>query len=238
MRFIAGFLLVIVCSGCARRDGMNLVCEWPPDQAFPIDLENNDHAEHLRDDIQIAEELEIRYGDEVGGARPVSVLGVMVRRGSGASRRPPTARDECRNTLFAIIARTHGLNLDEVLVARGRLGHRGADLAVNIPNAIIYAFLATRVIRRVRQRFEPNERWLFRISIVLVSVVVSVLFLLVGQLLAGVVEIVRVGNEHLSYRAARISWSQHPLEVFVLGVGAFWTLTLAPWTRTQPPTSD
>lgn len=78
--------IAVVCTiGCTRREGMNFECVWPSDPAFAVDLQNTADLRHLLDDIRVAEELEIRYGDQMAGRRPVSVLGMVVRRGMGTT---------------------------------------------------------------------------------------------------------------------------------------------------------
>jgi hypothetical protein len=217
------------------REGMNLDCRWPSEPAFPLDPNNAEHVHHLLDDLQVAEELSIRYADRTSGRRPVSVLGLHMRTGMTASGQLlPRLRDECSTTLFGTIADTHGLTRPDVLAARLRLGDKGADLAVNGPMAMLYGLVAVAAIRRVRRRFQSDEKWASLVALALASVMVSASIVLVGHLWAGAVEAVRLGNEHLSYRAERLSWPQHRLDLFVLGVVAFWVLALLHRRTAQP----
>ena len=48
-----------------------------------------------------------------------------------------------------------------------------------------------------------------------------------GHLWAGVVEMIRVGDMHMSYRAGRLGWRGYGREVFALGVLLFWSIVLA-----------
>ena len=52
-----------ICLGCVDRHRGNRTCEWTGDTAFPIDVRNPAHWEHLVGDAQLAEELAIRYAD-------------------------------------------------------------------------------------------------------------------------------------------------------------------------------
>lgn len=89
--------------------------------------------------------------------------------------------------------------------------------------ALLYAWLSLRAIRWIRGRFDADEKVPTVVAVLLASVAVSAGVVLVVQLWAGAVEIVRVGNEHLSYRAGRRSWPTRP-EVLLFGVVIFWIL--------------
>ena len=226
---MAALVLDIACGACAMREGMNLDCEWPSESVRSLDLHNPTDLRHLVHDVEVAEELGIRYADRLAGKRPVSVLGIQVRTGLGGPS-SEKIREGCTAALLEDIATIHRVGSQDVLSARSEVGNRGANLPVNVPMALFTVFVATTLTRRVHARFEPDEKWATGISIVLLSIVLSGLNVLLGFLWAGVVEMVRVGNEHGSYRVARIWWRQHPVEVFALSVLVFWVvaaLTLA-----------
>jgi len=56
------------------------------------------------------------------------------------------------------------------------------------------------------------------------SVVASVVGVLLGEVWSDLMENIRLGNGHLSYRLERIPWSHHRLGMFVGGVVLFWLL--------------
>src|SRR5262245_28101492 len=133
MRRIA-FLLILL-TGCTRREGMNFDCAWPNDSSGPLDLRNSAHMEHLLDDIRIAEELEIRHRDKLLGRNMTSLFGVVVRTGGQGPTSPGsrTARSECAESMFDRIAHDHALSRQDILNTRERLPARGANLPVTIP---------------------------------------------------------------------------------------------------------
>ena len=61
-------------------------------------------------------------------------------------------------------------------------------------------------------------------AVAVTSAVVSTAGMLVGELWSGAVEMLRVGNGHLSYRADRIPWGQHRASLFFCGVLLFWAI--------------
>jgi hypothetical protein len=203
---------------------MNFECTWPSDPTFAVDLADPAAWRHVLDDIRVAEELEIRYGDRVAGLRPVSVFGVVFRRGAGAdltlARRLRTA---CSATLFKAIADAHAVTTEDIAGIRARLADKGADLPVSIPMALFCAWLSLRTIRWIRGRFDSDERVPTVVALLLASAAVSAAVVLVVQLWATAVEIVRIGNEHLSYRAGRRSWVTGPAAL-PFGMVIFWLL--------------
>lgn len=60
--------------------------------------------------------------------------------------------------------------------------------------------------------------------IVYTSIIASVVGMLLGEVWSDLMENIRLGNGHLSYRAERIPWSHHRLGIFVGGVVLFWLL--------------
>jgi len=53
------------------------------------------------------------------------------------------------------------------------------------------------------------------------SLLVSFLGVLVGEWYSITIEMIRVGNGHLSYRTQRIPWTQHHFGIFLSGVVLF-----------------
>jgi len=203
---------------------MNFDCAWPNDSSGPLDLRNSAHLEHLLDDIRIAEELEIRHGDKLAGRNMTSVFGVIVRAGGhGPTSGSRTARSECVGSLFDRIAHEHALSLQDVLNARERLPARGANLPVTIPVFLFYVWLAWKGVHWIHRRIDRGEKWQTLLAVLYASLAVTGTVILLGGLWTGIVEIVRLGNEHLSYRALRVPWPwTHQYELFSMGVLAFW----------------
>ena len=194
---------------------MNDKCVWPPEPPARLDLRNRGHQRHLVDDVRVAEELGIRYDDS--------------RRAQGTpAPGKPLTRDECDTALFNEIAASHAVSLDDVRDARRRLARETWNPAMYLPLAALYAVTALTTARRIRRRFHwPDEKAAVIVAATLLtSVVMSASLLPLGHLWGGVVEMVRVGNQHMSYRADRLGWRGYDREVFILGVLLVWSFVL------------
>lgn len=163
----------------------------------------------------------IRYRDEKGGRRPRSILGIQVR--TGASGRPRDAdAAECRGRLTASIAEVHKVSSDQIANVRSQLANRGWDLSVTLPVLVFYVVVARIAQRRLNREFRESGVAARMIATLVVSIAVSVVVVIVGGLWSGISEIVRVGNEHLSFRASRIGRAARAPVWFVLTMVGFW----------------
>ena len=230
-RVVAVCVTVLTCSGCINRPGMNLECRWPPEEVFRIDLQNPKHVRHLLSDIEVADELTIRYRDEKGGRSPRPRLGIQFRT-RGSPRPSNEWAQRCQSQLIQAIVDHHGIRPEEIAAIRPRLAERGLDLPVTIPMLFLYGLLAPIGLRRIRSRFADDERIARCIALLGMSIAVGAGTVVAGGLWSGIVEIIRVGNEHLSNRAALIAWPGRAPFVFVVSVAAFWILTFV--TRQRP----
>jgi hypothetical protein len=192
--------------------GMNHQCEWPDDLATTLDLRNPVDRQHLIDDARVVEELVVRHTD--------------ARWGHGAHIRKQQTRQECFTAMFAAVARTHQVAVDDVREARKRLSDNRLDLAVHLPMAAIYVLVVFSVSGRVFRRFDRGETPARFVAIFLVAVAVSATMVMIGGQWAAAVEMVRVGNDHLSFRGRNIAWNQQVAELFFVGLVAFWTVAL------------
>jgi len=210
MRFLWVSLLVFGAAGCDRR---NTDCQWPAEISRALDLRKPADEQHLVQDVILAEDLAVRYGD--------------VRWPPGAERR--RRRDaECLNVLFSELTGRHDVTLDAVQRARERSADKGLNLAVNVPIGIFSTLIALVAARRVRRRFAgDDERLAALLATVLVSVLVGGATMGLGALWETVIEIVRVGNTHLSYRGGRVQWGNgNGWMLFLLGVVLSWLTSL------------
>lgn len=113
-------------STCSRREGLNFDCEWTADPVFEIDLRTKAHVQHLLDDISVAEEMGVRYGDRIAGWRLVDTFGIISRHGGLKNRDAGRlAQQRCTNTLFETIGATHGVTAADIEALRPRLSERG-----------------------------------------------------------------------------------------------------------------
>lgn len=206
---------------CSRREGLNFDCAWPADSTSQIDLQAEAQVAHLLDDIRTAEELAVRYGDRIAGWRLVDTLGIVSRHGGATNRDAGrVARQQCTDTLFQTIASRHGLSVADIQRTRERLGERGIDLPVTIPVFLLLAFALTRFTRWLRRRFEADEWVGWIVATVMGSLVVPAVVVAIGGAWAVVLEVVRIGNEHVSFRARPESLRANLLVMFGVGVAA------------------
>jgi hypothetical protein len=196
-------LTVVFLAGCITRPGMNADCEWPPEASRPLGLERRADQRHLIEDAELAEELAVRYND-----------------------RWHKGIEPCETKLFNVVAHTHGVTAAEVVDARSRIAHKGLYPAINLPMAVLFVLTALYIIRRVQRRFSDSEILPAAMAVLLASVVVSGLFVLLGELWEATVLMIRVWNHHVGGRALRLPWQQHRGEIFVLGVLLFWIVAL------------
>lgn len=211
---VAGTAAVGALAGCAMPDGMNDRCEWPPERAAALDPADPAHEDHLVDDVRVAEELAIRY-DDVRLARRIPVPG------------GPITRDECNAMLFATIARTHSIDVADVRDARARLAGRGPETGIYLPLLALYAVAAFVAARWISHRFPwRDEKGAAVVAAAFVSMAMSVALVESGHLWGGLVEMLRVGNTHMSYRAGRFGWRQFGPTVLALGIASFWMMVI------------
>ena len=224
---MARLLLIVLASlalaTCSRRAGLNFDCDWVADPVFQVDLDTESDARHLLDDIRAAEELAIRYADRAAGWRVVETLGIVSRHGGLTDRSAgQLAHQKCIATLFDTIARTHGVTVPDINAARPRLMERGIDWPVTVPVALLFAFAVRRFTRWLRNRFALDEWVGWIVATVLGSILLTTVTLAIGAAWAMLVEIVRLGNEHVSYRARTGSLRANFLVMFVIGIAASW----------------
>ena len=225
--YVARLVLIVLASfclsTCSRRADLNFDCEWVADSTFQLNLGTESHARHLLDDIRAAEELAIRHGDRIAGWRLVDTFGIVSRHGGLKNRDAGRlAQQQCIARLFNTIGSTHGLTLSEIEGVRPRLVERGIDLPVTIPVGLLFAFALRRFTQWLRNRFEPDELLAWVIATVIGSVILTTVVLAIGVAWAVLVEIVRVGNEHLGHRARTESLRTNFLVMFGVGIAASW----------------
>jgi hypothetical protein len=221
----------VVCPGCVDRHRGNRACEWTGDSAFPIEMSNPAHREHLVADAQLAEELAIRYADaeyarRFGGA---PAHGGLLDGGR--------VRNDCMNRLVVAIEGHHAVTAEQVEVARtGR--NPIFDSVVLLLFLPIYVVFAKPACRLVENAIPPEARVGRLLGFALASAVVSALGLLFFQLWSAVMEGMRVGNPdgHMSsYRLARQPyWTDRNVMALLIG-GMFLFWLVAAWSRRAYP---
>jgi hypothetical protein len=211
---LAGLGLACLTASCALPRGMNDDCQWPAEQRFPLDLTDRSHASHLRADVKVAEELGVRYDD------------TRLARGPAPEGRPKS-RDECDARLFGEVAALHSIDLRAVLNARELLNSERPEAVVYLPLVLLYAGVAFAAASRISARFDwANEKVPLLVVGTLVSVGIGAALAGSGHLWGGLVEMARMGNTHMTYRAHRLGWKEFAPYVFLLGVASVWASML------------
>ncbi len=136
----------------------------------------------------------------------------------------------CNDRLVAVVAEMHSVDVRDVARARARIPERGLDLPVTLPVAATFVFCVVFVLRRVERRFS-DEPLPITICLIAASVILPGLFLWIGELWTSILQMVRVGRQHVGGRVQRLPWLQHQQQIFTLGVGLFWTILALRWTQ-------
>lgn len=216
-------LATLWLAACSRRDGLNFDCAWVPDPPSRIDVRADADLQHLLDDIRVAEELGMRYGDRMAGTRLVEILGIVSRHGGTTNRDlGRQSRQQCVATLFGTIATTHGITVADIERVRPRLADRGLDLPITIPVALILLVAVRRFMRWIGSRFAPDEWAGWGVATLFASIVIPAIVITIGGGWAMVVEIIRLGNEHVGNRARIEGLRPHALAVLAVGGAAVW----------------
>src|SRR5690349_11494161 len=96
MKRLLLLIVVITATGCTRPGDhpLSSKCEWSEQDNHSLDLTKFSERRHLRFDALTAEDMAIRWADQNYGHQP----------------QYEPRRDECMATLFAGVAKTHGVD--------------------------------------------------------------------------------------------------------------------------------
>ena len=200
-------VFVLGVGGCVRRDGRNSDCRWPEQSSnYPVGARN------LSADAEFAEDLAIRYADSHFGLHSPN-----------PSENYDAERDACMERLFGEIGKEHAVPVGQVSDSLGR-NRAYIDLAELLPFALLYGLAAIVGARIIWRRYPPAENgWAPGITMALfVSLAFAATSALLGEVWNWVVEGYRIGNRHMSYRADRLFWHHHRVELFVAALLISW----------------
>jgi hypothetical protein len=204
----ASFLAVIVFVTCGCSSGQNTKCRWPDEPARVLDPNVDADAQHLMRDVELVEELSVRFAD-------ASNLGP----GSDKQR---YRIERCYDPLMSALITRHGVSTADVHRAQSRIGERGLNLIVNAPVAIFFGVATIAVLRWIRRRFARDERLARVGATTLAGLAVPAVTVGAGRIWQMISETIRVGNGHLGgQRGLRLPWVQHSNEYFMIAVAAF-----------------
>jgi hypothetical protein len=146
----------------------------------------------LQHQIRVAEELAMWYAD----ARAKLARDYLERRNG------------CESTLLGQLASHHKILClrSLTLAAAQRVALRSA---VHLPVLVLCLAGAFPIIGRViHRRFSRDEHVAIGLATIIASLALGWLITILRELWGGVVEMVRVGNTHMAYRATRIGWRE------------------------------
>ena len=146
-------------------------------------------------------------------------------------------RNQCMAKLLSAIASTHAVPLDRIVAVRARNRRPTQwDAMVILLFVPAYGVASWGIARALSRRFPADERWPALIVTVMASLCTSALALQLFELWATILEMMRVGNDHLSgYRASWNPWVDHQGVLYIGGVLVF--LAMAGLHRRPHPIS-
>ena len=222
-RLALAALVAVALAGCAPHNRLNADCQWTGDSTTPLDLTRAADRQRLTGDVALAEDLAIRYADRTRGLRSGHFDGMNVYHDT---------RERCFATLVADIGQRHGVDphaLDELRGQRPLM----VDVAVGLSFAVLYLLLSALLAEGLVRRFTVDELVPAVVASGLVAVVVSAVAMLALPVWAGVIEVIRLDNMHLSYRAFQLPWPHHRAAVFFTALLLFLAVTGARYRRQQ-----
>jgi len=193
-RIAASIAAAVLLVGCIDSSRVNDTCTWTDTAARRLDLGRGSDREHLRQDAEVANELMVRFGD------------AHIRHNPQIQR---PFRDQCIGaTLDSIVAR-HGVTRADFHAAeRARIWW--ADfLIVFLPMGILAIVVMDFITRRVCRSFEPDDRTIALVSLVVLTPVVALLLLGVANFWSFAAEGYRLRDGHVSNRAFLIPVVTH-----------------------------
>ena len=209
-RLLLAYLGCLAASGaCLDARRLNANCQWIGDRAFDVDWVDATHRRHLAEDVRLAGENAVRFGDAV---RRTAGLEVEASRSVA-----------CLDALYTRIALNHGV--DRAVIDRAERTRR-LDIDATLvwgPIAVLFlvgAHVLTRRLLRVTP--SPDERWTKIVLLIWIGLATSAIAVLVAHLWGWYIEEHRLRTNHLSFRARTLPVS---LNVWRAYVGALILFT-------------
>jgi len=208
--------LAVCCVACVDRARVNGDCKWIREaKPTALDLGSRANREHLSDDALFAEDLAIRYADAQRGHRSGHYKGVDEYE---------RAREQCMADMFDAIAKDHRVTPADVGAG---LDRRRMDIdATSLLVFFILYGLAAIIVAQWMFRAFPLDRALASIATLGVSAPFAAAGWAAGGLWSSALDMIRIGNDHLSYRVDRTPWNRHSLAAFASCLVVFWLASL------------
>ncbi len=143
------------------------------------------------------------------------------------------AKNRCLGELSGKIGETHKVEAQEVFRFLGRRD-LVADLALNLPFALLYCLAAGIMIGKLQRSYPIEEGWE---PVIIIAGLTSVAFgagaVILGEHWSILAEMGRVGNGHLSNRVDRLPWALHRGWFFAGAVLLFWLAGVVRYRQTS-----
>lgn len=214
----------VVAAACLPRARVNAACRWTGDPTALAPPGAAARRAHLVEDVRIAEDLGIRYADATVGRPPPSIASW------GSARRA------CVEASLAEVARGHHVGRDEAAAVTGAREPWVDLLAVFAPMAFALVFAGRAVVGRLVAGYPTGERAGAAAILTLWAPLVAALALAVAQVWGVMVEMMRLGNGHISSRAFSLPASRHGWLVWGAAVALFAAVAAACLARTPGAT--
>jgi hypothetical protein len=191
---------------------LHVHCEPPTHAARPLNPSRWIDRQHLRNDVEFAEEIGVRFGD---------------------SRRKAEGRDgehlrqrECTDALLAAVAIRHNVAIEDLSAMRGERPV-AVDAILLIVFGAVFVWFTSMVVDQLSSRLSDLQPWIWQLSVVVLALATAGAGLVALNLLATTLEIARLWDGHMSYRAGRLPWERH--FEWVLAAG-FTTFCITAWS--------
>jgi hypothetical protein len=135
-------------------------------------------------------------------------------------------------SLVALIAANHRLQLHEV---RALVGRRppGVDIAVLLSFGLLFGFASWMIARWIDGWLPFDAPVTGLVIIAVTAVITSIGGVMMFELWSQTLEILRIGNQHMSYRVGRLPWSHHTTALFVGAVVTFSAIVVVRYRLTS-----
>jgi hypothetical protein len=183
---------------------------------------------HLTEEALLAEDAAVRYADVHRGRRSGAFMGREAYQ---------EIRDSCMASLFEALANHHSVAVADVRESL-YYRHTTIDVLILISFVAFYLLVVNVVVRRMSRSAlvdTPGVRWA---ATSVAALGVAPIGLVVFGLYFAAIEMVRIGNAHMSYRAWRHPWLQHKTAFLLGGVIVFVLLAMYRYARTTNRVSD
>lgn len=218
--FFACLLLIAVTSGYwTRRPDPHLKCEALL-TSVPLYPAKHLSARELTREAEFTEDLAIRYADACCGPRSGRFESMKAY---------DRTRDECMTQFFQVVALTYGTADAEI---RASLNRRRPELdaASMISFFILYVWVVNALAFRILgdRNYGSTST---KLMIVYAALLAGAIFVVAGNLWCSIMEAIRLGNGHASYRD-RVPWGHHVAAEYVVGAVLFCCVAIAIQRRT------